>query len=128
MAAFVSAAEAAAQVRDQATLVLSGNTYRLVAETVLTALEARFLETGHPQRLQVVYPIMAERARAGSGGRGTGVNRLAKRSLMRRLVAGSFSRDADKELNRLVTRDAVEAYNLPMGTIFAWTRAIATGT
>ncbi len=46
MAVFVSAAEAAAQVRDEATVVLSGNTYRLVAESVLTALEARFLERG----------------------------------------------------------------------------------
>ena len=128
MAAFVSAAEAAAQVRDQATVVLSGNTYRLVAESVLTALEARFLAAGRPRRLQVVYPIMAERARAGSGGQGTGVNRLAKRDLMRRVVAGSFSRDADKELNQLVTQDAVEAYNLPMGTIFAWIRATAAGS
>ena len=85
MAAFVSASSAAAQVRDQATVVLSGNTYRLVAESVLTALEARFLETGRPQRLQIVYPIMAERARAGSGGRGTGVNRLAKPGLVRRV-------------------------------------------
>ena len=70
---------------------------------------------------------MAERARARSGGQGTGVNRLAKRDLMRRVVAGSFSRDADKELNQLVTQDAVEAYNLPMGTIFAWIRATAAG-
>ena len=81
MAAFVSAAEAAAKVRDQATVVLSGNTYRLVAESVLTAIEARFRETGRPKRLQVIYPIMGERARAGSGGRGTGVNRLAKPGL-----------------------------------------------
>ena len=124
----MSAAEAAAQVRDQATVVLSGNTYRLVAESVLTALEARFLAAGRPGRLQVVYLIMAERARAGSGGQGTGVNRLAKRDLMRRVVAGSFSRDADKELNQLVTQDAVEAYNLPMGTIFAWIRATAAGS
>src|SRR5262245_29689354 len=125
MASFVSAAEAAAQVRDQATVALSGNTYRLVAESVLAALEARFLQSGHPQRLQVVYPIMAERARAGSGGQGTGVNRLARPGLMRRVVAGSFSRDAGKELNTLVTRDGVEAYNLPMGTIFEWIRAAA---
>ena len=53
------------------------------------------------------------------------MNRLAKPGLMRRVVAGSFSRDADKELNQLVTQDAVEAYNLPMGTIFAWVRATA---
>src|SRR5262245_65984281 len=103
MAAFVSAAEAAAQIRDQATVVLSGNTYRLVAESVLTAIEARFLEEGHPRRLQVVYPIMAERARAGSGGRGTGVNRLAKPDLMRRGVAGAFNRDPDKGSNGRVT-------------------------
>ena len=43
MAAFVSAAEAAAQVRDQATVVLSGNTYRLVAESVLTAIEVALI-------------------------------------------------------------------------------------
>jgi propionate CoA-transferase len=128
MAVFVSAAEAVDRIRDDATVVLSGNTYRLVAESVLAALEARFLEQGRPRGLRVVYPIMAERARAGSGGRGTGVNRLARPGLMRRVVAGSFSRDADKELNRLVTQDAVEAYNLPMGTIFAWIRATAAGS
>ena len=55
------------------------------------------------------------------------MNRLAKPGLMWRVVAGSFSRDADKELNQLVTQDAVEAYNLPMGTIFAWVRATASG-
>jgi acyl CoA:acetate/3-ketoacid CoA transferase len=128
MAVFVSAAEAVKRVPDEATVVLSGNTYRLVAESVLAALEARFLEAGRPRGLQVVYPIMAERARAGSGGQGTGVNRLARPGFMRRVVAGSFSRDADKELNQLVTQGAVEAYNLPMGTIFAWIRATAAGS
>src|SRR5262249_58434584 len=91
MAAFVSAAAAAARVPDEATVVLSGNTYRLVAESVLTALEARFLGEGRPRRLQVVYPIMAERARAGSGGQGTGVNRLARPGLMRRGGAAALS-------------------------------------
>ena len=128
MAAFVSAAEAAAEVRDQATVVLSGNTYRLVAESVLTALEARFLEAGRPRAAAGHLPD-----HGGAGPRrerraGTGVNRLAKPALMRRVVAGSFSRDADKELNQLVTQDAVEAYNLPMGTIFAWIRATAAGS
>ena len=98
MAAFVSAVEAAARIRDEATVVLSGNTYRLEAESVLEALEARFLADGHPRRLQVIYPIMSERARAGSGGQGTGVNRLARLGLMRRVIGGSYSRDADKEL------------------------------
>jgi propionate CoA-transferase len=125
MPVFVTAAEAARQIRDDATVALSGNTYRLVAESVLTALEARFLGDGRPRNLQVIYPIMAERARAGSGGQGTGVNRLARPGLMRRVVAGSFSRDAGKELNTLVTGDGVEAYNLPMGTIFEWIRATA---
>lgn len=127
MAAFVTAAAAAALVGDGSTVVLSGNTYRLVAEAVLAALEERFLARGRPRDLQVIYPIMAERARAGSGGRGTGVNRLARPGLMRRVVGGSFSRDAGKELNTLIAGDQVEAYNLPMGTIFTWLRAIATG-
>ena len=68
MAAFVSAAEAAAEVRDQATVVLSGNTYRLVAESVLTAIEARFVETGRPKRLQVIYPIMRSGRAPGAAG------------------------------------------------------------
>jgi propionate CoA-transferase len=128
MADFVTAEEAAARVRDGDTVVLSGNTYRLVAESVLAALEARFVAGGRPRGLQVIFPIMAERARAGAGGQGTGVNRLARPGMMRRVVAGSFSRDAGKELNTLVTGDAVEAYNLPMGTIFAWIRATAAGS
>ena len=66
MAAFVSAAEAAAQVRDEATVVLSGNTYRLVAESVLTALEARFLRDGAALTAASHLPDHGGAARAGA--------------------------------------------------------------
>jgi propionate CoA-transferase len=87
-------------------------------EAIIAAIEKRFKEEGKPEGLNLIYPIMVEKACAGYGGGGTGINRLAHRGLLKEVIGGSFSRKIDKELNQLICSNGVEAYNLPMGTIF----------
>lgn len=121
----LTAHQAAALIRDGATVSVSGCTYRMVPEEILAAVEARFVRMGAPRDLTLFFPIMAEKARAGVGGAGTGLNRFGHAGLVRRLIGGSYGRSAESQLNHLVFSEAVEAYNLPMGTLFQLLRCAA---
>jgi propionate CoA-transferase len=97
----------------------------MMPDEILAAIEDRFLQQGAPRNLTLLFPMMVERTRGSVGGIGTGLDRLAHVGLLRRLIGGSYSRLSDSRFNRLVTADAVEAYNLPMGTIFQLMRCAA---
>ena len=55
MASIISAAEAAALVRDRDVLIVGGNGGMGVAESVLVELERRFLEHAHPHSLTLFH-------------------------------------------------------------------------
>lgn len=83
---FLSAAEAALLVEDAATVAISGNGAGMVSpESILAALERRFLETGHPRDLTLVHSL-------GLGDLDAlGTNRLAHEGLLRRVIAAHFT-------------------------------------
>jgi propionate CoA-transferase len=123
----LEAADAVAAIPDGATVAISGGSYRAVPESVLEAIERRFLADGRPRGLTVVATSMVERGRKGVGGDGTGLNRLARAGLMSRLIVSSFSRSREARLNVFVKSPEVAAYNLPMGTILQLLRASGAG-
>lgn len=122
---FISAREAAERVPNGASVIAPGNNFRLAPETLLAALEARFLDSGAPRGLTLYYPMMVEAARAARGAAGTGFNRLAHRGLLQRVVGASFSRTPTHELNTAIRENGIEAYNVPMGTLASMLRATA---
>src|SRR5690242_7302090 len=89
---FISASEAADRVSSGAGLVVPGNAFRLSPETLLAAIESRFMQTKAPRDLSLYFPMIVEAARGGIAVPGTGFNRLAHRGLLTRVVGGSFSR------------------------------------
>ena len=55
-----------------------------VAESLIVALERRYLDTGVPKDISILHPV-------GIGdGIDQGVNHLAHRGLLKRIVAGAF--------------------------------------
>jgi acyl CoA:acetate/3-ketoacid CoA transferase len=124
---FESASQAARRIRSGASIAIPGNNFRCAPETILAAIEASHGETGEPRDLTLYYPMMVEAARGTTGLPGTGFNRLAHQGLLRRVVGGSFSRVPTHELNTAIREDAIEAYNLPMGTQLGIWRAAARG-
>lgn len=122
-----SATEAVASIPDNAVVSISGGGYRVVPEALLAALEQRFLDTGSPRDLTAIAVAMVERSRGGQGGKGTGLNRLAKKGFMKRVIVSSFSRSNQHELNVGINENLFAAYNVPMGTIVQWLRATASG-
>lgn len=126
-ATLLDASQAIAGIGDGEVITISGGGYRVVPESLLEALERRFVETGSPHGLTCIAISMLERSRAGRGGRGTGLNRLARDGLMAELICSSFARSNEQELNRAIHDGVVKAHNLPMGTIVQWLRAIGAG-
>jgi propionate CoA-transferase len=117
----LTAAQAAQLVPDGATVALSGCLSVLEPDAVLQGIEARFLQDGHPRDLTVIHPVMV------AGRKGGGINRFAHDGLMRRVIGGSFSIFPDYEITGMIKQDRVEAYNLPIGTIFHWLRESGAG-
>ena len=115
----ITAKEAAALVQSEWTVASAGFVGAGHAEAVTAALEERFLATGQPRDLTLVYS-------AGQGDRGRrGVNHFGNAG-MTRVVCGGHWRSATR-LSTLALAEQCEAYNLPQGVMTHLLRAIAAG-
>ena len=119
MAKFLSPQEAAALVKDGDTLVTEGFLLHALAEQVIKALGERFVQTGSPTGLTLIY------AAGQGGGVSTGLDFLAHEKLLKRVVAGHFN--LSPTLGKLSAEGKIEAYNLPQGTIAQLYRDMAAG-
>jgi len=79
----VSAAEAIAIIHDGDTIAFSGFVGTGTPDELIGELEKRFLETGHPRDLTLVF------AAAPGDGKDRGLNRLAHPGLVKRVMSPS---------------------------------------
>ncbi|WP_312071571.1 acyl CoA:acetate/3-ketoacid CoA transferase [Anaerotignum propionicum] len=112
-----SAEEAALLVKNQDTISVSGFVACGLPETLNTALEKRFIETGSPKNLTLFYA-------AGLGNRdGSGADHFAHEGMTKRVIGGHWN--LAPKLGQLAIENKIEAYNFPQGTLCQLYRDIA---
>ncbi len=115
---FVTAEQAAALIEDGDTVGLIGGGGGLVEATCLhKAVEARFLETGHPRNLTCLHAL-------GIGDRDSrGMNCFAHEGMVKRVIGGHWV--WSPRMQQLALDNRIEAYVLPAGVVMQLMREVA---
>jgi propionate CoA-transferase len=114
-------------VEDAVALIANGDVVAVagygtngVPEKLLAGLEQRFIETGDPRDLTLMFA-------GGIGdGKDGGLNRLGHAGLLKRVIGGHYG--LIPRIEALARDNLIEAYNFPEGVITHLYRNIARGT
>ncbi|MEH7745489.1 CoA-transferase, partial [Neobacillus drentensis] len=119
----ISFEEAVSKIPNGANITISGLISVLCPERVMAELEKRYLSTGEPRDLTVITPVRVGWSKIHS----TGLEHVANRGMLKRLISGSFNVKEGPRLTEMIRENEIEAYGFSMGTIFHWIRAMAAG-
>jgi acyl CoA:acetate/3-ketoacid CoA transferase len=120
----LTADQAAALIADGATVTISSSSGLGCPDAVLAAIGRRFEDSGHPRRLTTLHPIAA-----GDMYGIKGIDHIARPGLLAKVLAGSFpsgpSSAEPPAIWRMITGNAIPAYNIPSGILFDMHREAA---
>ena len=115
---FMSGKDAAELIQDGSTVCTIGMTLVSAAETVLKAIEERFLTTGHPNHLTLLHSC-------GQSNKDRGIQHFAHEGLLSRIIGGHWG--LQPKMMQLISDNKILAYNLPQGQLAQLFRSMAGG-
>jgi propionate CoA-transferase len=120
----LTAAEAANLIPDGAIVTVSSSSALGCPDAMLAAIGARFDAEGHPRNLTTLHPIAA-----GDMWGVKGIDHIAKPGCLAKVLAGSYpsgpSSAEPPAIWKLISSDAIPAYNVPSGILFDMHREAA---
>jgi acyl CoA:acetate/3-ketoacid CoA transferase len=124
MSKHITVEEAAALIPDGAVVTVSSSSGLGCPDLMLKAIGERFDATGHPRGLTTLHPIAA-----GDMSGIKGVDYIAKKGLLKRIIGGSYpsgpSTAEPPLIWQMVTGNEIPAYNIPSGIMFDMHREAA---
>jgi propionate CoA-transferase len=125
MGKHISLAEAAALIPDGAIVSVSSSSGLGCPDLMLKAIGDRFDATGHPKNITTLHPIAA-----GDMSGIRGVDHIAKKGLLKRIIGGSYpsgpSTSEPPLIWQMITNNEIPAYNIPSGIMFDMHREAAS--
>lgn len=115
---FVTGEEAAAMIESGKTIATIGMTLVSASETILKALEKRYLETGEPNNLTLMHSC-------GQSDRDRGIQHFAHEGMLGRIIGGHWG--LQPKIMDLIARNKLLAYNFPQGQFAQLYRSMAGG-
>ena len=115
---FMTGKEAAELIEDGSTIATIGMTLVSASETILKAIEERFLTTGHPNNLTLVHSC-------GQSDRDRGIQHFAHEGMLYKIIGGHWG--LQPRMMKLISENKVLAYNIPQGQFAQLFRSIAGG-
>lgn len=107
---FVTTREAANMIPDEAYIGTVGFMLTGAPEEVLLEIENRFLETGNPKNISLMWA-----SGVGDGGTVRGINHLCHEGLLKKTVGGHYG--LFPRIAKLINENKIEAYNYPQGVL-----------
>lgn len=115
---FITGEEAAAMIESGTTIATIGMTLVSASETILKAIENRFLETGEPNNLTLMHSC-------GQSDRDRGIQHFAHEGMLRRIIGGHWG--LQPKFMELISQNKILAYNFPQGQFAQLYRSMAGG-
>lgn len=104
--------EAVACIEDHSTVFVAGIENIMLPDRTLAALEERFLKTGHPHSMTELHTTIH------GMGEGVGLERFAHEGMVKCVIGSGFSFLKTSKMSAMLRENKIEAYVMPMGTIF----------
>lgn len=112
-----TAGEAVKLIQDEAVVAVNSSSGLCCPDSILEALGKRFDKENHPKNLTTIHPIAA-----GDMFGTKGVDHIAKKGLLGRIIGGSYPSGPSKAqppaIWKMILANQVLAYNVPSGIIF----------
>lgn len=115
---FVKAEEAAGLIQSHSTVATIGMTLVSASESILKAIEKRFLETGEPKGLTLVHSC-------GQSDRDRGIQHFAHEGMLRCIIGGHWG--LQPRIMQMISENKVLAYCIPQGQFAQLYRSMAGG-
>ncbi len=124
MSKVTTATEAAKLIPDGAVVAVNSSSGLCCPDAVLKAIGERYDREQHPREITTLHPIAA-----GDMFGVKGVDHIAKRGLLARILGGSYpsgpSTSEPPEIWKMVLANEIPAYNVPSGIMFDMLREAA---